>query len=753
MIHASVVALTLLALSSGSTGSGMTGGRGAGATEPPCVISELSRYRQFLPVLPAAPVGSFTIDVPTDAGVLTLELFKHSNRSDRFQVLVDRGNGALERTAPPEVRTYRGTVLGRPDTVVSGSLLPGGFSGIVRLEDDETWVVQPKRDFCPGDAQVGMHLSFAAADAVPDGRGCALGQPGFPIERYTIGGQDGEGEGGIAGTTPSQVEIGCETDFEFFQKNGSSVANTVNDVELIINNVNTIYDRDANIVHEISVIVVRSDVNDPYVGTTIDARLTEFGNKWAGTPESGIFRDISHMFSGVNYSGGTIGLAYLGVVCNSIANAQYGVVESRYTTTLNFRVSLSAHEIGHNWNCTHCDADGNANCNIMCSANGACGGISGSNLRLNSRAVTEMTNRLNAVTCDIVRPAAQTLPFIEQFATTTVQTARWTYNDGGVITTLAAGEPSAPNSMQLNSTGSGIYDDDELRSNQLQLGGTVNPTLSYWVWRSGVEAGKTFTVEYMTSGQDWVALNTLTSDGVTPGAFQQFTHSLPAAARFNGSRIRFRPDGTDSTDNWYVDDVTILDGAPANDECGGATVLVAGTTAFDTSTATNSTVAIPASCTADGGTAMAKDVWFRYVPACSGGALIATCGNASFDTRIAVYAGAACPTASTPVLACNDEGLSCSAGTSRVTFPVTAGETYLVRLGGASGGGSGSLFVNCTQSCTGDFNVDGVVDGNDLGQLLSSWGAAGGPTDLDQDGITDGNDLGQLLARWGSCAG
>jgi hypothetical protein len=751
MIHATVAALTLLALSSGSTGSGTLGGRGA-IQPPPCAITEVSRYREFSPALPAAPVANFTVDVPTDGGVLTLDLFKHSNRSDRYRVLVDRGNGALEPTAPPEVRTYRGTVQGRPDTVVSGSLLPGGFSGIVRLEDGETWVVQPKRDFCPNDPQAGVHLSFAAADAVPDGRGCALGQPGFPVERFTIGEQQ-EGEGGIAGTTPSQVEIGCETDFEFFQRNGSSVASTVNDIELIMNNVNVIYDRDANVVHEISVIVVRSASTDPYSGTTIDARLTEFGNKWATAPESGIFRDVSHMFSGVAFSGGTIGLAYLNVVCNSISNAQYGVVESRYTTTLNFRVSLSAHEIGHNWSCTHCDADGNANCNIMCSANGACGGITGSNLRLNTRAVTEITNRLNSQSCDFVRPAPQSLPFIEPFATTTVQTSRWTYNDGCVATSLAVGEPSAPNSLQLNSSGANAYDDDEIRSNFLQLFGTANPTLTYWVWRTNVESGKTLVVEYMTSGQDWIALNTVTSDGTTPGAFQQFTHVIPQNGRFNGGRIRFRVDGTESNDTWYVDDVTIIDGAPANDECGGAAELLAGTTSFDTTTATNSGGEIPSSCTVDGSTAMAKDVWYRFVPTCTGNALVSTCGSAGFDTRLAVYAGASCPTASTPLLACNDDGTSCAAGTSRASFPVTAGATYWVRVGGATGGGSGSLFVTCTQTCTGDFNGDNAVDGNDLGTLLAAWGTAGGPTDLNSDGVTDGNDLGLLLANWGGCGG
>ena len=613
-------------------------------------------------------------------------------------------------------------------------------------------MVQPKRDFCPDDPRGEVHLSYAASDAVPDGRGCAIGQPGFPADRYTLG-EAGEGEGGIAGTTPSQVEIGCETDYEFFQRNSSNVATTVNDVELIMNNVNAVYDRDANVVHEISVIVVRASSSDPYASTTIDGRLTEFGNKWATAPESGIFRDVAHMFSGVSFAGGTIGLAYLNVVCNSVANAPYGVVESRYTTSLVFRTSLSAHEIGHNWSCTHCDSDGNANCNIMCSANGACGGLTGSNLRLNSRAVTEITNRLNSQSCDFVRPAPQSLPFIEPFATTVIQTSRWTYNDGCVANAQAAGEPSAPNSLQLNSTGGNLYDDDEIRSNLLQLGGTVSPTLTYWAWRTGVESGKTLTVEYMTSGQDWVVLNTLTSDGVTPGAFQQFSHVIPANGRFNGGRIRFRVDGTDISDTWYVDDISILDGAPSNDECSGAADLAAGTTPFDTSTATTGSLAIPTSCAADGGTTMARDVWYRYVPTCSGSTLIATCGNASFDTRIAVYAGPGCPNASTPVLACNDDSATCASGTSSVTFPVTAGASYWVRVGGATGGGSGSLFVNCIQSCTGDFNIDGVVDGNDLGQMLSSWGSTGGPTDLDSDGVTDGNDLGQLLARWGSCNG
>jgi hypothetical protein len=53
-------------------------------------------------------------------------------------------------------------------------------------------------------------------------------------------------------------------------------------------------------------------------------------------------------------------------------------------------------------------------------------------------------------------------------------------------------------------------------------------------------------------------------------------------------------------------------------------------------------------------------------------------------------------------------------------------------------------------ACSADFDHSGVVDGADLGQLLSNWGLPAG--DLNGTGITDGADLGILLAQWGACS-
>jgi formylglycine-generating enzyme required for sulfatase activity len=53
--------------------------------------------------------------------------------------------------------------------------------------------------------------------------------------------------------------------------------------------------------------------------------------------------------------------------------------------------------------------------------------------------------------------------------------------------------------------------------------------------------------------------------------------------------------------------------------------------------------------------------------------------------------------------------------------------------------------------CPGDITGNGVVDGADLGAILTTWGAPRGQGDLNGDGTVDGADLGLLLTKWGPC--
>ncbi len=88
-------------------------------------------------------------------------------------------------------------------------------------------------------------------------------------------------------------------------------------------------------------------------------------------------------------------------------------------------------------------------------------------------------------------------------------------------------------------------------------------------------------------------------------------------------------------------------------------------------------------------------------------------------------------------------------GSNLKSFGVDAtGEIYVCHDGGVSrlvrtDGKAG----RCGPS-TGDMNNDGLVDGADLGLLLSAWGSDSGAADLDGDGIVNGADLGLLLSSW-----
>lgn len=78
---------------------------------------------------------------------------------------------------------------------------------------------------------------------------------------------------------------------------------------------------------------------------------------------------------------------------------------------------------------------------------------------------------------------------------------------------------------------------------------------------------------------------------------------------------------------------------------------------------------------------------------------------------------------------------------------------------GAVWGGAGTACVDANSNGTpdaceaaavpGDLNGDGLVNGADLGILLSTWGGPGA-ADFDGNGTINGSDLGFLLAHWAS---
>lgn len=129
-------------------------------------------------------------------------------------------------------------------------------------------------------------------------------------------------------------------------------------------------------------------------------------------------------------------------------------------------------------------------------------------------------------------------------------------------------------------------------------------------------------------------------------------------------------------------DLLIGGGTLPNDDCSNATQIFNGETNFISIGATG---ALVSSCADDD----VNDVWFFYVATCTGTANVNTCGSL-FDTSLQAYS--ACGGAE---IACNDDDCGLQ---SAISFPVTAGNSYIIRVAGYDGAtGTGVINVSCVE--------------------------------------------------------
>lgn len=133
---------------------------------------------------------------------------------------------------------------------------------------------------------------------------------------------------------------------------------------------------------------------------------------------------------------------------------------------------------------------------------------------------------------------------------------------------------------------------------------------------------------------------------------------------------------------------------PPNNLCSNAQVITLGLDQpFTTVGATTDGPGHTGTCFLFSSNTAESDVWYSFTSPFTGFVQWSTCGEASFDTRLAIYVpGSPCPpTGDIDLYACNDDGQDCAEYTSKATFAVQEGETYLMRLGGYQASGTGTF--------------------------------------------------------------
>ncbi len=145
-----------------------------------------------------------------------------------------------------------------------------------------------------------------------------------------------------------------------------------------------------------------------------------------------------------------------------------------------------------------------------------------------------------------------------------------------------------------------------------------------------------------------------------------------------------------------------------------------------------------------------RDVYIGFVATIASIYTFDTCEGEStteFDTVIEAWT--ACPSAGGALLACNDDfDQECLPLRSSISVSLSAGQRIVLRVAGYGDSFGTAILRSAQVQEPGDLNADGIVNGADLGILLTGWGGGSGVGDLNGDGTIDGADLGILLTSW-----
>lgn len=687
--------------------------------------------------VPAVAIGTA---IAIDGQVFTLNLQPHSVRAPGYQLQAQIADGSIINVDPGPDRMLRGSLLEVPGSQVAGGLLEDGLHITILMPDGERVWAEPLQGRVAG-AQPDQYVVYRDHEVIHPEGSCGV-TPEFiaahPVPEIppVVGGD----EGGIAGSIIYCTELACDADFEFYTAYASNVTLVQNRINLVINTMNLQYISQVDIQHVITSIIVRTAEPDPYTSTNASTLLNQVANHWNANHTS-IPRDVVQLFTAKSIDGGTIGIAFLGSVCNTNSNA-YSMVQSDCCGSLACATDLSAHELGHSWSANHCSCPSSTmNPSITCT-----------NTFANSSpsTVTEIIAFRNSRPC-LSQCADATLPFFDDFPSTTIDPAKWTTIVAVTSNTLGTAEPSAPNSLNLKGSANG---GTQIRTSRIIATGLADFQMSYkYEARGGgdpPETGDNLVVEYFNNLGVWTQINLHTPAGTSQTTYTTATVNFPADALHSEFRARFRNTSTQgSLDDWFVDDVNILGYViPVNDTCGAATIKSVGTSAISNQGATTDGPD-ETGCGFSAPTQITKDIWFKWLTPCAGTATVSLCG-ASFDARLAAYLG--CPGGPGLTLACNDNFCGSS---PQISFSVNQSQLIRIRIGGVNNAsGTGSLVISCTPApppCPADVNNSGAVNIDDLVVVITNWGATSGPADINLDNIVNIDDLVMVITGWGIC--
>ncbi|MCP3905005.1 MAG: hypothetical protein GY715_15385 [Planctomycetes bacterium] len=631
--------------------------------------------------------------VPIAGRAWALDLEPHSMRSPDYRLYSSDAPRDLVALEPGTVTTLRGVVVQDEGSTIAASMTAHGFRGVVQFSDGERWWIEPVSGIVDGLGD-DVHVVYHESDVLPHEGICAVNDVQLARERLDRLPHSTPEEGGADGSTPdlSIAEHACDADFEYYVDWGSSVLNVEDRINDVINAVNLQYESEVGIRHVISAIIVRT--SPFYPSTQHNTLLGQFRSQWLNNHPD-IPRDVTQLFTGKELDGSVIGVAWtLGGICTTSA---YCLSQSDFSGNFNCATDLSAHELGHLWDASHCSCPSfTMNPSITC-----------------ANQFTQGT--INSIVAHRDSRDCLGLFYCEAFG----NNDNFEYISNVTIGTLT------------NDSGPAGYSDFSGLSQSVQIGDSIDLTMTVGNSNSSDVGG--LWVDWNRDGDFTDPSEAITTSWSGHGPHVA-TINVPPWAVLGRTRARMRiqrgsqdpvPDPCGSTSRGEVEDYELKllpPTPPPNDDCTTPIVIGVDPVAFTTVGATTDGPFEPQLCNAKGDQNIESDIWFQFTAPCGGSFTASLCGS-NYDTRVGVYQ--ACPTGSLEILACNDDACGQQ---SIVTFTGFKDAVFLIRVGGyfgERGDGTLSMSVECLDE-GGCCLADGVCSLLNPGNCVAAGGTFNG---------------------------
>jgi len=281
-----------------------------------------------------------------------LELIPNDLRGPNYFVQTASGEGQ-NISNPNEITTFRGFVKGDEFSEVRMTIEDDFLYGYIKHGDDFIFI-EPLRYFIK-DAPVDRIVVYDSKNVQPKNATCGFTDLQKNKERHAHVPDVSPNQNASQGINCYEVEVAIASDFSMFQKYGG-----IGGVEShnlgVLNNVQGDYDDEFE--DEILFIVVTQFVSDcsscdPWTASNNAGTLLNSFTNWGNAGNFGVTYDVAQIWTNRNFSGSTIGVAWLFGICNS---NRYHALQD-FTSNATFLRVLTSHELGHNFSSSH-DASG-----------------------------------------------------------------------------------------------------------------------------------------------------------------------------------------------------------------------------------------------------------------------------------------------------------------------------------------------------------------------------------------------------------